>query len=223
MAISGAVFDCDGTLVDSMPMWFGVLERLVANHGAVAPEGLLLELEPLTLPDECEQLHLRLGIGESGAALNDELHEMIRYEYTHSIRPFPGLRGFLESLRDAGIPMAIATSTSEPEVHLLLDTLGLSEFFCDVVCTERVGRQKDFPDVYLAACAACGTPVETTWVFEDVPFGLQVARAAGFPTVCIFNDHDGRDEGVCRAGCDVFSHEYDDVTLELLQAYGAGE
>lgn len=219
MAISGAIFDCDGTLVDSMPMWFGILDKLVANHGAKASPELLLELEPLSLPDECEQLHLRLGIGESGAALNDELHEMIRYEYTHNIEPFDGLREFLDSLRAAGIPMAVATSTSEAEVHLLLDHLCLDEYFADVVCVERVGRQKDFPDVYLAACESIGTPVETTWVFEDVPFGLDTARRAGFRCVCILNDHDGRDEDVCRASCDVLSHEYEDVTVELLQAW----
>lgn len=223
MAISGAVFDCDGTLVDSMRMWFGIWEKLIENHGVVPPEGLLLELEPLSLPDECDELHRRLGIGESGKALNDELHEMIRYEYTHNIQPFAGLRAFLESLRAAGIPMAIATSTSEAEVRLLLDHLGLEEFFCDVVCVERVGRQKDFPDVYLAACESCGTPVETTWVFEDVTFGLMTAHKAGFPTVCIVNDHDGRDIEACRACCDVLSHEYDDVSLELLQAFGMGE
>lgn len=220
MAIEGAIFDCDGTLVDSMPMWHEVVLRLLRAHG-VAIDGrtraLLDRIEPLSVPDKCDRFAEEIP-GATGEGLLAELRALVRHEYEHSIMPYDGVREFLEALARAGVPMAIATSTGEPEVRFLLRAHGLERYFVDVVSAEDRKLSKTEPTIYRLAQASLGTPTETTWVFEDAPFGLATADAAGFPTVCICNGHDGRDEGFLRAHCRLFSFEWRDVSLARLQA-----
>jgi thiamine pyrophosphokinase len=220
--ITGAIFDCDGTLVDSMPMWFGAFPELVARHGSTMSDELVAELEPLNLEDECDELHGRLGIGRSGEALYDELYEQVREHYAHDVHAFEGCRAFLSTLAEAGIPMDVATSTTESLVWVALRANGLDGFFRRVFCTSDVGASKERPDVYLAALADLGTLQGSTWVFEDAPFGVEVARSAGFNTVCIHNEHDGRDADFLRATATLFSDGYSGMSLAAIRGVGGG-
>ena len=55
--ISGAIFDCDGTLIDSMTMWYGAFDHLLAVHDVTAPAGFKERVEPMTIPDSCALIH----------------------------------------------------------------------------------------------------------------------------------------------------------------------
>lgn len=220
-AISGAIFDCDGTLVDSMPMWYGAFDHLLEAHDVTAPAGFKERVEPMTIPDACALIHAELGIGESPQALVDELEAHVAHEYATSIREIPGAHAFVESLAAAGIPMIVATSTTSRLVRDALAVHGLLGFFADVICTAEVrdGRDKDCPDVYLEALERLGTPLAETWVFEDAPFGVQTARRAGFHVGAIYNEGDGRDEGFVRAWADVFSRGYTSLSLDVIRSF----
>ncbi len=218
MDICGAIFDCDGTLVDSMGMWSHAYAWLGAQHGSdrIDPD----RVESLALRDACALFHDQLGMGESGDALYEELCAHVRHAYEREVRAMPGARAFLDELASAGVPMVVATSTPLREVRCALAAQGLSGYFSDVVSTEDVGgRDKEFPDVYLEACRRLGTPLERTWVFEDAPFGVRTARRAGFAVVGLMNDHDGRREEDVRPWCDVFVHGYAELSLGLLRDY----
>lgn len=219
--ISGAIFDCDGTLLDSMQVWYGAFAHLVGTYGIEATDEMQRTVEPMTLPQSSAWLHENLGIGESGPALNEEIHAYMRDQYEHHIPELPGARHFLDSLRAAGIPMIVATSTTSSLVRDALRVHGMDGYFQDVVCTAEVrrGLDKDYPDVYLEALECLGTPVSETWVFEDAPFGVRTSRLAGFHVVGISTGHDGRDESFVRAWADIFTHNYDDVSLGAIQAF----
>ena len=116
--------------------------------------------------------------------------------------------------------MVMASSTPVRELRSCLETHGIAGFFKDVVSTEDVGgRDKEFPDVYEEALRRLGTPKESTWVFEDAPFGVQTSHRAGFNVVGLMNDHDGRREEDVRPYCDVYAHGYAELSLALLNDY----
>ena len=219
--ISGAIFDCDGTLLDSMPMWRTAFSDLVGRHGVEATDEMQRHVEPLTLQQSCGWLHEELGLGESGDALYRELTDWVREQYATTVAEMPGARGFLESLAAAGIPMIIATSTPSELVRGALEVHGLDGYFGDIVSTAEVrrGLDKEFPDVYLEALERLAVPLPEVWVFEDAPFGVRTARRAGFHVAAIYNDHDGRDESFVHAWADLFSHEYDTLTLDAIRAF----
>ena len=218
MDVSGAIFDCDGTLVDSMGMWTSSYDWLCERHGV---RGVPMEqVESLALRDACDFFHDELGIEASAEDLYEELCAHVRYAYEHEVRLMPGAVEFLEELEAAGVPMVVASSTPGRELRCCLRAHGLERFFPDVVSTEDVGgRDKEFPDVYLEALRRLGTPRESTWVFEDAPFGVRTASGAGFPVVGLMNDHDGRREEDVRPYSDVYAHGFSELSLALLRDY----
>ena len=218
MDITGAIFDCDGTLVDSMGMWTTTFGRLCARHGVgdVPQE----RVESISLYDGCALLHDEYGVEASADELYEEICALVRDAYEHEVRLMPGARRFLDELAAAGVPMIVASSTPVRELRCALETHGIAGYFVDVVSTEDVGgRDKEFPDVYLEAARRLGTPRESTWVFEDAPFGVRTARRAGFAVVGLMNDHDGRREEDVRPWCDVFVHGFAELSVPLLRDY----
>ena len=218
MEVSGAIFDCDGTLVDSMGMWTHAYDWLCERYGV---EGVPMErLESLSLRDTCDFFHDELGIPASPGELYEEVCAHVRDAYEREVALMPGARDFLDELSAAGVPMVVASSTPLRELRFALEVHDLARYFSDVVSTEDVGgRDKEFPDVYLEAARRLGTPRETTWVFEDAPFGVRTSRRAGFAVVGLMNDHDGRREEDVRPHCDVFAHGFGELSLALLRDY----
>lgn len=221
MSVKGAIFDLDGTIVDSMGMWHDVTVRLLKEQGVGSPEEVFRETEPEPLSVMCRLLHERYGAPDGSETLRLRFLALVRDAYSHSVNIYPGCRELLQELRDAGVRLCVASSTSEPEVRCALEAQGVEGLFDFVLSADELGVSKERPDVYLEALRRLGTPMEATWVFEDSPFGLRSAHRAGFPTVCIFNGHDDRDEALCRAESDIFSHGYVELSLALLEDFSA--
>lgn len=216
------IFDCDGTLIDSMGVWLGVQPRLLASYGV---EGLtsddFAEFEHLSVEDECAAYHERWGVGDSAEEVYDRLMGLLEDAYRHEVPARPGMAAFVEGAAAAGIPMAIATSTPEHLVRAGLAHVGVENFFENVTTTGMAGASKQHPDVYDLAlrrlCEERGLSVPApgeVWVFEDAVFGLKSSGAAGYRRVGIFDAH-----GRCRredvqANCDIFIDDYRDGLLE---------
>ncbi len=211
MAIQGAIFDCDGTLLDSMPMWTSTCVGLLRRYGVRDAERVFAEHESLDMDKKCYWYHDNLGIGESGEALYHELWTMVERAYQTEVRPFAGCKAFLDELARAGVPMVIASSTPTALLRAALAAHGLLDYFTELVFAGDVGRGKEYADVYLESQRRLGTPRADTWVFEDAPFGVRSAARAGFPVMALFNDHDGRDEAFLRTWATIVTRGYEDV------------
>lgn len=226
MAILGAIFDCDGTLVDSMGMWAEATGWVFTNYGGEMPDGFFERVESLSLADMCAICHDEFGYGASTEEVYEAVCAHVRDCYAHEISAFPGAREFLGELKAAGIHMIIASSTPVRELRVGLEAHDMLGFFDDLVSTEDVGgRDKEFPDVYLEACRRLGLDAgdasvrDQVWVFEDAPFGVQTTHKAGFRVVGLMNDHDGRREEDVRPYCEIYVHGYAELSLALLEDY----
>lgn len=218
-AITGAIFDCDGTLVDSMPMWNALVEDTFDAYGIPKTPELLAEAEAYNFDDMCFWFHERFGIGESGEALLAEMRLDVQGHYINDICLFEGCRAFLDELRAAGVRMLILSATTEPEVKVALSAQGLGGYFERVIQTSETGSDKEHEQAYRYALDALGTPKESTWVFEDAPFAVRTAHDFGLKTVCLINDHDGRDPAFCAAHSDILAHGYGELSLAVLEDY----
>lgn len=214
MALQGAVFDCDGTILDSMPMWTHTCVHLLERYGVPDAQSVFEEHESLDMDKKCYWYHENLGIGSSGEALYRELWDMVAEAYTREVRPYPGCKEFLDELAHAGIPCVIVSSTPTQMLRHALKQHGLLSYFEELIFVGDVGRSKAHPDCYIAAWQRLGTAREDTWVFEDAPFGVRSAVRAGFPTVAILNDHDGRDEGFLRTWATVVARSYEGLCVK---------
>lgn len=217
------IFDCDGTLVDSMGMWLNAYPELVARYGLSMVPDDFAATEHLALPDEVAYYHEHLGIGSSAEALIDELRDIVRAHYASDVEPMPGVGAFLDAVDAAGIPMVIATSTDRDLVELALSRLGLSRHFTGLVTTKQAGASKESPAVYDLArtLVAPDAAPEDVWVFEDAPFGLTSAGSAGYRTVGIFDPSGRAAREDVRTLADIFlDGTYEGFSLDDILHFG---
>lgn len=222
------IFDCDGTLLDSMGMWLTVQPALLATYGIQTGPADFAEFEHLSVEEECAAYHRKWGIGASGEDVYARLCEMLSAEYAAHVRPREGAVTFLEAAQEAGIPMAVATSTPAEQVRIGLEANGMLRFMSNITTTGETGKTKEHPDVYDLAlsriCADAGAgsiDPRDVWVFEDAVFGLISSGRAGYRRVGIF-DPAGRGvrEDVQR-NADIFIDSYTELTLERICSFGA--
>lgn len=216
MAVRGAIFDCDGTILDSMPMWSQTCIELLRRYGVADAERIFAEHESLDMDKKCYWYHDNLGIGKSGDALYRELWQEVERAYERDVKPFAGCAMFLDELKAAGVRMVIASSTPTELLCRALDAHGLLGYFDEVVFAGDVGRGKEYPDVYVAAQERLGTDREETWVFEDAPFGVRSAARVGFPVVALYNDHDGRDLRFLETWATHVAEGYEGLSMSAL-------
>lgn len=185
-----ALFDWDGVVLDSSAQHERSWEQLSAETGFALPEGhfkrsfgmkneaIIPEILGWTRDaGEIRRLSLR----------KEELYrEIIRAE---GIDPLPGVRTWLERLRDAGIPCVIGSSTHRVNIDTCLDLFGFASFFTGIVTAEDVTRGKPEPDVFLKAAEKAGMPASRCVVFEDAPVGIQAGLAGGMKVVGVAGTH----------------------------------
>ncbi len=226
------IFDCDGTLVDSMGAWLDVQPRLLASFGV---EGLtpddFAEFEALSVENECAAYHDKWGVGEPGGRdIFERLLGMLEQAYAEDVPARPGAPAFLERVHAAGIPCTVATSTPAHLVQAALEHTGLAPYLEGITTTEEAGASKEHPDVYNLALARLAeahglgeVDRRRVWVFEDALFGLLSAGAAGYRRVGIHDPAGRFTLEQVGANSEIFITAYEDDLLDRVLAFRSEE
>lgn len=186
--IRGVILDADGTLLDSMSVWQDLGSRLLARHGIEAPEGLSPILEPMTPVDSARYLHRTFGIGDCPQAVEAEMRSLIREEYRSRVPAKPGAVAFVKRLKKAQIPLALATSCDRELLLVCLARLGIQDCFASILFCAELQTDKRSTFIYEKAAESLGLAPEECLVFEDAPYALASAIAAGCRTVRILEE-----------------------------------
>jgi beta-phosphoglucomutase family hydrolase len=179
------IFDCDGTLVDSMPAHFEAWCQALAMHGAggVFREDVFFAMGGRPSTDIVEELN-----SEYNLKLNPESIAITKREAflkrLHSVTLIDEVATFAESLRGR-VPMAIATGSNRMVVEKTLQAVGISDWFDEVVSSEDVKEGKPAPDIFLRAAELLGVRPEKCLVLEDAPAGILAAQRAGMNVIVI--------------------------------------
>lgn len=185
----GAIFDLDGTLVDSMSHWRKLPEKFLADYGRYPDDQDKKALEKMTLRQGAYYAKNRYCPEESVEELYRALVKKTEEIYTLHCALKPGVAEYLQELKKKKIPMAVATLANKKHAKKALARLGIKKYFSFVMTDEDVGKGKEEPDLYLAAAKRLKLAPKDCAVFEDgVSFGA-VAKQAGF-TVYAVKDPD---------------------------------
>ncbi|MGB8356048.1 MAG: HAD family phosphatase [Chthoniobacteraceae bacterium] len=214
--IWGAIFDWDGVVIDSSFHHEESWERLAREIGKSLPEG-----------------HFKAGFGRKNEfiipGLLDWSHDVdeinrisLRKEALyrdvvkeHGLSPLPGVKEWLQRLKDAGIPCVVGSSTHRLNIETSLDIIHLREYFADIVSAEDVTQGKPAPDVFLKAAAKIHRDPKVCVVFEDAHVGIQAARNAGMKVVGVATTHPLAELGAA----DFAVKRLDELTIAQLDSW----
>ena len=210
MKLSGAIFDLDGTLLDSMPFWETVGSRYLIERGIPAPEDLPLRLKTMTLREAAVFYRQDFGVTESEETICRQVSEMIEEDYRSRAPLKAGARDVLEQLRQRCIPMCIATATDRRLVELALHRLGIFHFFSFIVTCGELNTSKNQPDIFAVCARRLGTQRAETVVFEDSLHCIRTASRAGFPVVGIYDSSADSEREEIRPLCEQYLVNWED-------------
>lgn len=216
MQLKYAIFDLDGTLLDSLPIWDHLGPDALRRLGYDPDPDLGPRLKHMTMTDGaalCKRLfQMPQSLDEIAALVENEA----QLAYNTVIGPKPGAVNFLKRLNAAGIPMFVATNTRRELAEDGLRHNGLLDYFQGIVTCPEVGQGKaEGPAVYEAALARLGGTKADTVVFEDALPPIRTAKRAGFRVAALYDASSHREEAEIRALADLYVHSYDEISLNL--------
>ena len=181
-----AIFDMDGTLVDSMGFWQSLEREFLVSKGVTdGLEEILERTKPLTLTEAAEMFSQYCSIEGTPEQLAEEILAIMEEHYRSDVLIKPGAREYLEALHREGVAMCVASATPVHLVRLCLERLGLAHYFRFLLSCVEVGAGKRQPDVFLEAARRLGCVPADAAVFEDAIYAVRTAKQAGFHVVAV--------------------------------------
>ena len=184
-----AIFDMDGTLVDSMSFWKTLASEYLGSKGVTKiPADLPERIKPMTLSESSALFRQTFGLTGDPES---EMNAMMDDHYRHDIPLKPGVAAYLRRLRSRGVRMGVASATAEHLMTACLERLGVLPCFEFLVSCESVGAGKRSPAVYHECARRLGAPPADIAVYEDALCAVQTAKNAGFYVVGVRDDSVG--------------------------------
>lgn len=183
-----AIFDMDGTLIDSMVYWQRLAGEFLARKGVRdIPEDILERIKPMTMTESAALFIREFSLPGTPASVAGEMNEMMGQHYRADIPLKPGVEAYLKALRARGTRLCVASATAEHLMEACLTRLGVRDLFQFLLSCETVGAGKDRPDVYLEAARRLGASPAETGVYEDALYAARTAKDAGFYVVGVYD------------------------------------
>ena len=192
MDFTFAIFDMDGTLVDSMGYWDAVCAEFLTELGVYSEE-VFDQLKPMTVPQSAEFLKTEFGISRSPQEVIERMCAIMQAHYENDVQPKSGVYDFLDALQQRGVRMCVASSTPVYLIDICLKRLQMRRYFDFLLSAEEVGTGKNEPYIYLETAKRLGAKPAETMVFEDAMIAGITAKRAGFRTAAIYDENSAQE------------------------------
>lgn len=187
MKITGAIFDMDGTLLNSMDYWAIAASEYLQSKG-ITPfdyeDKHFLEDGMRVWYESAVKNH---GLTEPYESVSIGIYEIMDKYYNTEVKLKDGVPDMLKRLKDAGVKMCLATATDRASVERILTRLGIKDFFSEIFTAREVGLGKRHPLIYQKALEFLGTDPDTTYVFEDAYYAICTCHKYGFKVIGVYD------------------------------------
>lgn len=185
MKITGAIFDMDGTLINSMDYWAVTASEYLKSVGIEPPKDTDRDYLENGMKSWHEHACPKIPFEEVSAGI----YKIMEKYYTSCVSVKEGAREMLDRLKAHGVKMCLATATDRFMVEMVLKRLGISEYFSAIFTSKEVGLGKRYPLIYEKAREFLGTDKESTYVFEDAIYAINTCRQNRIKVVGVYDEN----------------------------------
>lgn len=211
-----AIFDLDGTLIDSMYVWEKVDRDFLTQRGIPVTREYTEKVRGMFFETAAEYTRKTYGLKESVEQIVNIWLDMARHEYACHVRLKPHTREYLEYLRRKGVKLGMATSSDPGLLEPVLKSNGIEHYFDEICYTSQVGKNKSHPDIYIYTARKLGVSEKNCVVFEDIPEGINGANKADMYTVAVYDEASKDSEQYLRSVADKYIFDFSDMMGEVL-------
>lgn len=195
----GLIFDVDGTLLDSMPMWKRLDVEYLSSLGLIPEPDFQNKVKMMTMLDAARYINNYFGLDKEPEVIAKEIQDIAYSYYENELLIKPGAFELLAELKKSGYKMVVGTANEYDMCKSALVRNNVMDFFEDLVTCSMVGCSKERPDVYLLACEKMGLSMEDCVIFEDSYFAINTATKAGFSVIGVYDDTEEENwENICK-------------------------
>lgn len=209
--IKAAIFDLDGTLVDSMWVWEQIDIEFLRSKGYTPPADLKDAITHLTFKQTAEYFKNRFNLSDSIDEITDTWHNMAYDFYSSKVKLKEGVIEFFNKLKSLDIKIGLATSNSLPLLEATLKNNGIYNFFDAITVTDEVKKSKENPDVYLLCANKLNVSPENCVVFEDIIAAVKGAKLAGMKVIGVYDKASEDQEEILSKTCDKYIYSYNEL------------
>ncbi len=182
------IFDMDGMLLDSMQYWRRLTRDYLDLHGHTWSEEMDRIADAHTMMETAELFKQKLELEATVDDILEYCYKRMAHYYEQDVTIKEGVVPYLDYLRSKNVRMSVATATDGRLARPAIERLGLTPYFDRVLSCADVGQSKEHPTIYLELARDWDLPAEEVAVFEDAPYALKTAAAAGFYTVLMYDE-----------------------------------
>jgi len=210
MTMEAAIFDLDGTLLDSMPIWQGLGENYLLQKKLQPASGLQDVLKTMSLPQAAQYFQSAYGLREDEETIIAEIETLLADLYRYEVPLKAGAAEYLQTLQEQNVKMCIATATERNLAESALERLGIRKYFSAILTSSEVKAGKEDPLIFQRAFEHLGAPLTKTVIFEDALHAVETATAAGFRVVGVHDETATKDMERIKALTEQYIYSFSD-------------
>ncbi|NLX77173.1 MAG: HAD family hydrolase [Clostridiaceae bacterium] len=214
MKFKGAIFDLDGTLLDSMPFWKNIGAEYLVSKGHNPPENITEILKEMSLDQSAAYFRKEFAIQETEDEIVKGILSLVEDHYRYRIPLKNPVIPLLDRLHESNIRMCIATATGYSLAKAAVERLGIDKYFEFIFTCTEAGVGKDSPEFFLKALSILNTPKHETLVFEDALHAIKSAKAAGLRVAAVYDDSSDEDWEEIKTISDICLYSFEDWDIK---------
>ena len=204
------LFDFDGTLVDSMPVYAGMMLGILREYGVPHEESVIKTITPLGYRGAAKHF-IALGLPEGEEELVALMHRRAVEAYSTRVEAKPHVIAALRALYARGDSLNVLTASPHAMLDPCLKRLGIFDWFDHIWSCEDFKTTKSDPEIYRMAAEKIGKPVHAIWFLDDNPGADRTAKAAGMRVCGVYDDSSAEYEQEMRRICDAYIEDFSQI------------
>ncbi len=212
MRLQSAIFDMDGTLLDSMPIWKDLGPNMLRSMGVEPAPDLADRVMVLTLREGAQLCKEEYSLPLSVDEIIQQIEARVRDFYEHQVQAKPGVQKFLSLLKMEGVWMYVATNTDRHLAEAALRCAGIDQYFRGLLTCSEIGAGKnDSPEIYERAMTRLRSTKRDTVIFEDAVHAIRTAKRAGFRVCGVYDSSAEADQAEIRQLSDYYIRSFEEM------------